>query len=67
MPTAQTPLRFERSPIRFATPYLEVETRSVSPGARTIKCELAHASHTPKSKKRRNGDRLAIPRPARSP
>src|SRR5947207_9707973 len=35
MPYVPRAMRTERSPIRFATPYLEVETRSVLAGVRS--------------------------------
>jgi hypothetical protein len=46
----------ERSLVRFATPYLEVETQSSSSLERTIVRELAQASHPAKRKKRKGGD-----------
>jgi hypothetical protein len=41
----------ERSLFRFARPYLEVETQSISSLERTIVRELAQASHAAKRKK----------------
>ena len=46
----------ERSLVRFATPYLEVETQSFSSLERTIARELAQASHATKRKKRKDDD-----------
>jgi len=46
----------ERSLVRFARPYLEVETQSISSLERTIVRELAQASHAAKRKKRKGGD-----------
>ena len=46
----------ERSLIHFSTPYLEVETQSISSLERTIVRELAQASHTAKRKERKGGD-----------
>src|SRR5439155_22703701 len=45
MPNVPRAMRAERSPVRFATPYLEVETRSVSSLERAIRREPAQASH----------------------
>jgi hypothetical protein len=60
MPNVPRAMRTERSPIRFATPYLEVETRSVSSMEHAIRRELAQASHTANRNKRnanRNGQK----------
>jgi hypothetical protein len=46
----------ERSPIHFSTPYLEVETQSISSLERTIVRELAQASHAAKRKERKGDD-----------
>jgi hypothetical protein len=46
----------ERSLVRFATPYLEVETRSSSSLERAIVRELAQARLAQKRKKRKGGD-----------
>ena len=46
----------ERSPVRFATPYLEVETQSIYSMERTIVRELAQARLAAKRKKRKGGD-----------
>jgi|NGEPerStandDraft_6_1074524.scaffolds.fasta_scaffold232851_1 hypothetical protein len=46
----------ERSLVCFATPYLEVETQSISSLERTIVRELAQASHAAQRKKRTRGD-----------
>ena len=46
----------ERSPVRFATPYLEVETQSIYSLERTIVRELAQARLAAKRKKRKGGD-----------
>jgi hypothetical protein len=46
----------ERSLVCFATPYLEVEMRSISSLERTIVGELAQASHAAKRKKRKGSD-----------
>ena len=46
----------EPSLVRFATPYLEVERRSISSLERTIVRELAQASLAAKRKKRKGGD-----------
>jgi hypothetical protein len=46
----------ERSLIHFSTPYLEVETQSISSLERTIVRELAQASHAAKRKERKGGD-----------
>ena len=43
--------------VRFATPYLEVESRSTSPLERTIRRELAQATHTAKRNQRERRDR----------
>jgi hypothetical protein len=51
----------KRSPVRFATPYLQVERRPTSSLERMIRRELAQASHAAKSKKPKGGDR-PIPR-----
>jgi hypothetical protein len=56
MPNVPRAMRTERSPIRFATPYLEVETRSVSSMERAIRRELAQASHTANRNTRKGGD-----------
>jgi hypothetical protein len=53
-------MRTERSPVRFATPYLEVETRSVSSMERAIRRELAQASHTANRNKRKGGDQPLV-------
>ena len=45
----------ERSLVRFATPYLEVETRPTSSLERTIGQELAQAGLAAKRKKRKGG------------
>jgi hypothetical protein len=55
MPNVPRAMRTERSPIRFATPYLEVETQSSSSLGRTIMRELAQASQLAKRKKRKDG------------
>ena len=49
----------ERSLIHFATPYLEVETQSISSLERTIVRELAQASHAALRKKRKARDQPA--------
>ena len=54
--------RRKRSPVRFATPYLEVERRPTSSLERTIMRELAQANHAVKRKKPKGGDR---PNPSR--
>ena len=46
----------ERSLVRFATPYLEVETQSMYSLERTIVRELAQARLAAKRKKRKGGD-----------
>jgi hypothetical protein len=46
----------ERSLVRFATPYLKVETQSISSLERTIVRELAQARLAAKRKKRKGGD-----------
>ena len=46
----------ERSLVRFATPYLEVETQSIYSLERTIVRELAQARLAAKRKKRKGGD-----------
>jgi hypothetical protein len=46
----------ERSLVRFATPYLEVETRSISSLERTITRELAQAKLAVRRTRRREGD-----------
>jgi hypothetical protein len=46
----------ERSLVPFATPYLEVETQSISSLERTIVRELAQARLAAKRKKRKGGD-----------
>jgi hypothetical protein len=46
----------ERSLIHFSTPYLEVETQSISSLERAIVRELAQASHIAKRKPRKGGD-----------
>ncbi len=46
----------ERSLIHFSTPYLEVETQSISSLERTIVRELAQASHAANNKRRKGGD-----------
>jgi hypothetical protein len=46
----------ERSLVPFATPYLEVETPSISSLERTIVRELAQARLAAKRKKRKGGD-----------
>jgi hypothetical protein len=46
----------ERSPVRFATPYLEVETRSISSLERATVRELAQARLAAMRKKRKGGD-----------
>jgi hypothetical protein len=56
MPNVPRAMRTERSPIRFATPYLEVETRSVSSMERAIRREPAQASHTANRNERKGGD-----------
>jgi hypothetical protein len=56
MPNVPRAMRTERSLVRFATPYLEVETRSVSSMERAIRRELAQASHTANRNKRKGGD-----------
>jgi hypothetical protein len=43
----------ERSAVRFATPYLEVERESTYSLERTIVRELAQASHAAKRKEQR--------------
>jgi hypothetical protein len=45
----------KRGPIRFATPYLELETRSISSLERTFVRELAQATLAAKRKKRKKG------------
>ncbi len=45
----------EPSLVRFATPYLEVERQSISSLERTIRQELAQASHAARGK-RKGGD-----------
>jgi hypothetical protein len=47
----------ERSPVRSATPYLEVETSSISSLERTIERQLAEARLAAKRAKRKGGDR----------
>ena len=47
----------ERSLIHFSTPYLEVETQSISSLERTIVRELAQASHAANSNRRKGADR----------
>jgi hypothetical protein len=39
--------------VRFATPYLKVESQSTSPPERTIKREPAQATHTANGNKRK--------------
>jgi hypothetical protein len=46
----------ERSLVRFATPYLEVEARSTSSLERAIRRELAQARLVAKRRKRKNSD-----------
>jgi hypothetical protein len=46
----------ERSLVRAVTPYLEVETQSISSLERMIVPELAQGSHATKRKKRKDGD-----------
>jgi hypothetical protein len=46
----------ERSLVRFATPYLEVETQSISSLERVVVREPAHARLAPRRKKRKDGD-----------
>jgi len=48
--------RSERTLIRLATPYLEVETRPTSSLERTILQELARTSHAARWTKRNSGD-----------
>ena len=48
-------MRPERSPIGFATPYLEVEKQSISSLERTIRRELAQVSHAA-GRTRKGGD-----------
>jgi hypothetical protein len=48
----------ERSVVRFATPYLEVERQSISSLERTIRRELAQVSHAARGK-RKGGDQLS--------
>jgi hypothetical protein len=49
----------ERSLVRFATPYLEVETQSSSSLERTIVRELAQARLAAYRKKRKSGDQAS--------
>jgi hypothetical protein len=49
----------ERSPVRFATPYLKVETQSSSSLERAIVRELAQARLAAKRKKRKSGDQAS--------
>ena len=42
--------------VRFATPYLEVERQSTSPWERTIRRELAQATHTANANERKLRD-----------
>jgi hypothetical protein len=46
----------EGSLVRFATPYLEVESQSISSLERVVVGERAHARLAPKRKKRKGGD-----------
>ena len=50
----------EPTPVRFATPYLEVETQSIYSLERTIVRELAQARLAAKRKKRKGGDQPSI-------
>jgi hypothetical protein len=43
--------------VRFATPYLEVESQSTPQLGRTIKRELAQATHTANGNERKRRDR----------
>jgi hypothetical protein len=45
--------------VRFATPYLEVESQSSSSLERTIRRELAQARHTASRNERKRGDQPA--------
>ena len=45
----------KQGPIRFATPYLELETRSISSLERTFVRELAQATLAAERKKRKKG------------
>ena len=51
--------RSERSLVRFATPYLEVETQSTSSLERAIVGELAQARLAGRRKKWKSGDRAS--------
>jgi hypothetical protein len=51
--------RSERSSSDFATPYLELETQSISSLERTIMRELAQASHAAQRMKRKGGSEPA--------
>jgi hypothetical protein len=54
--------RSRRSPSDFATPYLELETRSISSLERIIMRELAQASHAAQRIKRKGGSEPASAR-----
>jgi hypothetical protein len=51
--------RGEQRPSDFATPYLELETRSISSLERTIMRELAQASHAAQRMRRNGGSEPA--------
>jgi hypothetical protein len=58
--------RSERSPIRSATPYLEVETRPISSLEQVIQQELGQASRAATTNQRNGGDRVRRPGPESS-
>jgi len=52
MPKVPRDMRIVGRSIRFATPYLEVETRSTSSLERAIRRELAQVSHATRRKRK---------------
>jgi hypothetical protein len=56
--TKEATARGERRPIRFATPYLEVEKLPISSLERTILRELAQASHAARREKGKGAGRV---------
>jgi hypothetical protein len=63
--TKEATARGERSLIRFATPYLEVETRPTPSLERTILRELAQSSHAARREKGNGAGRVRRSRDGR--
>jgi hypothetical protein len=60
-------MEMERGRVRLATPYREVESQLSSSLERTIRSELAQASHSATKEQRKGADRPSLQTPLASP